>query len=125
MNLVDSSGWLEFFANGPNAHFFGEPLKSADIPLLVPTICLYEVFKQILRRYGRREAMEKATAMRQGIVVPLHDELAINAAVISHDKKLPMADSVILATAQHYAATLWTQDADFENIDGVRYIKKP
>lgn len=69
--------------------------------------------------------MEKATAMRQGIVVPLHDELAINAAVISHDKKLPMADSVILATAQHYAATLWTQDADFENIDGVRYIKKP
>ncbi len=124
MNLVDSSGWIEYFLDGPNAHFFAKPLNSKDTSLLVPTICIYEVFKTILRPLGRKDALEILTPMHEGVVVPLDDELAVTAAIISMDNKLAMADSIILATAQHYGATLWTQDMDFENIDGVRYIKK-
>lgn len=123
MNLVDSCGWLEYFAGGPNADFFAPPLES-DASLLVPTLCLYEVFKNVLARFGHEQAVEKVAVMRQGTVVPLDDNLALDAALLSHELKLPMADSVILATARSNNATLWTQDAHFEHIDGVRYCAK-
>lgn len=124
MNLVDSCGWLEYFAGGPNAKFFAPALESAHDTLIVPTFCLYEVFKNILGQFGREQAVEKIAVMRQGIVVPLDDTLALDAALLSNELGLPMADSVILATAQSRDALLWTQDAHFVSIKGVRYCAK-
>ncbi len=121
MNVVDSCGWLAYFAGGANADFFAPPLEAMDDTLLVPTLCLYEVFKNILGQFGREQAVEKAAVMRQGTLVALDDTVALDAALLSHELKLPMADSVILATARSRDAVLWTQDAHFEDIDGVRY----
>jgi len=106
MILVDSCGWLEYFAGGANSDFFALALEAEDIPLLVPTLCLYEVFKNVLVQFGREQAIEKTVAMRQGIVVPLDDSLALAAALLSHELKLPMADSVLLATARRHGAAL-------------------
>lgn len=125
MNLVDSCGWLEYFAGGSNADFFAPALESEEIPLLVPTLCLYEVFKKILAQFGREQAIEKVAAMRQGNVVSLDDSLALEAAILSHELKMPMADSILLATARSHGAVLWTQDAHFAGIEGVRYRAKP
>jgi toxin FitB len=124
MNVVDSCGWLEYFAGGPNAEFFAPPLESLDGTLVVPTLCLYEVFKNIFGQFGREQAVEKVAIMRQGTVIPLDDSLALDAALLSHEHKLPMADSVILATAYNCTAELWTQDAHFEHIHGVRFCAK-
>jgi len=124
MNVVDSCGWLEYFAGGPNADFFASPLESTEETLWVPTLCLYEVFKNILGQFGREQAVEKVAVMRQGTVVSLDDNLALDAALLSHELGLPMADSIILATARSCGAQLWTQDAHFEHIDGVRYCAK-
>lgn len=121
MNVVDSCGWLEYFAGGPNAKFFVPPLEAMSETLVVPTLCIYEVYKNILGQFGHEQAMEKIAVMRQGTVVALDDELAVDAGDLSHRLKLPMADSIILATARSYGALLWTQDAHFEHIDGVRY----
>lgn len=121
MNVVDSCGWLEYFAGGPNAEFFAPPLEAGDGSLIVPTLCLYEVYKIILGQFGRKEAGERIAVMKQGIIVSFNDTLALEAAVVSGESKLPMADSIILATAHSYNAVLWTQDAHFEHIDGVRY----
>ncbi|MBX3178560.1 MAG: type II toxin-antitoxin system VapC family toxin [Candidatus Hydrogenedentes bacterium] len=124
MNLVDSCGWLEYFADGPNAGFFAPALEAEESSLLVPTLCMYEVFKNILIQFGREQAVEKVAAMRQGIIVPLDDKLALDAALLSHELRLPMADSVMLATARAYRALVWTQDSHFEGLDGVRYQAK-
>lgn len=124
MNLVDSCGWLEYFAGGPNAGFFAPALEADRDTLLVPTLCLYEVFKNVLAQFGREQAVEKIAVMRQGIVLSLDDSLALDAAVLSHALKLPMADSVILATARSQNSTVWTQDAHFAGLDGVRYCAK-
>ena len=124
MNVVDSCGWLEYFADGPNADFFAPVLEDTDGALVVPTLCLYEVFKNILGQFDRKQAVEKVAIMRQGVVAALDDDLAIHAAVLSHELKLPMADSVILATAWSFDAVLWTQDAHFEHVEGVRYCAK-
>ena len=124
MNVVDSCGWLEYFAGGPSAGFFAPPLEAADGTLLVPTLCLYEVFKNILSQFGREQAVEKVAVMRQGTVLALDDTLALDAALISHELGLPMADSVIFATARSQNALLWTQDAHFERMAGVKYHKK-
>jgi predicted nucleic acid-binding protein len=124
MNVVDSCGWLEYFSGGPNADFFAPPLEAMDGTLVVPTLCLYEVFKSILVQFGREQATEKIAVMRQGNVVALDDGLALDAAVLSHGLRLPMADSMILATARHWDALLWTQDAHFEHLAGVRYCTK-
>ena len=124
MNVVDSRGWLEYFADGPNAEFFAPVLEGAGEALVVPTLCLYEVFKSVLGQFGRKEAIEKAAVMRQAVVIPLTDGLATQAALVSHGLKLPMADSVILTTARSVDAVLWTQDAHFENVEGVRYRAK-
>ena len=123
MNLVDSCGWLEYFADGTNAGFFAPPIKNSS-KLLVPTICLLEVFKVILRQRGENEALQAMAAMSQGDVVELDASIAITSAKISAEMNLPLADSVVLATARSNNATLWTQDADFKNIPGVKYKKK-
>lgn len=123
MNVVDSSGWLEYFADGPNADFFAPVLEKPD-ELLVPTISVYEVFKRVLQQRGKEAALEAVALMLQVETVDLDVTLALNAATISDELKIPMADSIILATARANNATLWTQDGDFEEISNVQYIAK-
>ena len=123
MNVVDSSAWLEYFANGPNATFFSRPIEQLE-ELLVPSLTIYEVFKRVLQQRDEGAALQAAAVMQQGAVVDLDARLALSAARISLESKLPMADSIVLATARSYGATLWTQDADFEGLTGVQYRKK-
>ena len=120
MNVIDSSAWLEYFANGPNASFFAGAVEQAD-ELLVPSLVIYEVFKRVLQQRNEGDALRAVSVMQQGLVVDLDTRLALSAARLSLDTKLPMADSVVLATARLHEATLWTQDADFEDVPGVRY----
>ena len=123
MNVVDSSGWLEYFADGPNADFFAPPIENS-VDLIVPSISLYEVFERVLQQRSEGDALQAVATMMQGQVIDLNDRLALEAAKISVEKKLPMADSVILATARAHQATVWTQDSDFEGLEGVKYIAK-
>ena len=123
MNIVDSSGWLAYFADEPNAEHFLSPLSDPAL-LVVPTVTIYEVFKVILRESSDNEALLAVVAMQKGTVVVLNAPLAIAAAKLSLEHNLPMADSIILATAQEFKATLWTQDSDFENISNVKYFPK-
>ncbi len=97
MNIVDSSGWLAYFADEPNAKYFLTPLN---------------------------EALQAAVAMQKGTVVDLTATLAIAASKLSLEHNLPMAHSIILATAKEFVATIWTQDSDFKNIGGVKYFPK-
>jgi toxin FitB len=120
MNVVDSSAWLEYFAAGPNAPFFSFAIEKTE-KLIVPSLSLYEVFRRVLQQRNENDALQAVTAMQQGRVVDLDATIALRAARISIDHKLPMADSVILATARAFGATLWTQDADFDGMPGVRY----
>ncbi len=123
MNVVDSSGWLEFFANGHNAEFFAPAIENTS-ELIVPTLSLYEVFRRVLQQRGEGDALQAVAAMMQGRVVDLDADMALSAARLSVAFKLPMADSVMLAAAQKGGATLWTQDADLKDIPGVEYIAK-
>ena len=112
-----------YLADGPNADFFANSiLATAD--LLVPTLSLYEVFKRVLQQRGEDDALQAVALMQQGTIVELSGSLALSAARISLNDKIPMADSIMLATARAYGATLWSQDSDFENIAGVRYVAK-
>jgi predicted nucleic acid-binding protein len=122
MNVVDSSGWLEYFANGPNADFFA-PAVERTSELIVPTLSLYEVFKHVLQQRGEGDALQAVAVMVQGTVVELDVDTALSAAKLSVDLKLPMADSVMLATSQRHGAVFWTQDAHFDGIQGVQYRK--
>lgn len=123
MNLVDSSGWLEYFVNGVNADFFASAIE--DVPrLVVPSLSLFEVFKRIVQQRGEGEALKAVAHMQQGRVVDLDSVLAVSAARLSVDLKLPLADSVILATAHASDAVIWTQDVDFARIEGVKYVAK-
>ncbi|MBN1900051.1 type II toxin-antitoxin system VapC family toxin [Candidatus Sumerlaeota bacterium] len=123
MNVVDSCGWIEYFWDKPGADFFTSPIQ--DTPnLIVPVICLYEVYKYMLTYTGKESAVEAIAIMHQGTVIEMDERIAIQAAIFSHDMKLPMADSIILATSRIYKATLYTQDKDFENIPGIKYQKK-
>jgi toxin FitB len=123
MNIVDSSGWLEYFSEGPNAEFFSAPLEDPTL-LIVPVITIYEVFKVVLREAGENEALQSIAAMQKGRIKDLTLSIAMNAAKISIQHSLPMADSIILTTANTFKCTLWTQDADFQNLPGVNYIPK-
>lgn len=123
MNVVDSSGWLEYFADGPNADNFAALLSRVE-ELLVPSITLYEVFKIVCRQRGEDAALQAVAMMQQGRVVDLISSTALMAAKLSLDLRIPMADSIILATAQAHGAVLWTQDDDFEGLPGVRYFPK-
>lgn len=123
MNVVDSSGWLEYVVDGPNAEFFAEPIEDPE-NLIVPSLSILEVFKWVLRERGENDALQTVALMQQGQVVDLDVSIATRAAKAGLDHKLPLADSVMLATAQVFNATLWTQDADFDGIPGVNYRPK-
>lgn len=124
MNVVDSSGWLEYFADGPNADFFSWAIE-ATAELLVPTVSLYEVFKRVMQQRGEGDALQAVALMQQGQVIELSSPLALSAARLSLAHRLPMADSMMLASAKAHGATLWTQDSDFDGIPGVKYqVKK-
>ena len=123
MNVVDYSGWLEYLARGTNVGFFA-PIVVETGTLIVPTVCMYEVFKRLLTQRGEEDALQAIGIMSLGIIADTTREVAVNAAYISSDLKIAMADSIILATARAYDATLWTQDADFKDIGGVQYIEK-
>ena len=123
MNVVDSSAWLEFFADGPNADYFAPAVEAVD-ELVVPTINLLEVFKRMRQQRGRSAAYRAVAQMRLGRVVDLDRKLAIAAARVGLTRKLAVADSIVLATAEAFGATLWTQDADFEGMKSVRYRRK-
>lgn len=123
MNLVDSSGWLEYFTDGSNATAFAEPLEDKT-NLVVSVINLYEVLKVVLRERGENSALQALALMRQGRVADVTMDISLSAAKTSHDRKIPMADSLIYATAQLYEATLWTQDEDFDGLPSVRFFSK-
>ena len=123
LNLVDSSGWIEYLADGPNAGIYAEPLSDAG-RLVVPTVCMFEVFRVVLRRRGEGDALRAAALMSRGREVPLTSALALEAARLAQDRGLAMADGIILATAELTGATLWTQDIDFEGMPRVRYAPK-
>jgi predicted nucleic acid-binding protein len=120
MNIVDSSGWLAYFADELNTKHFLPPLND-PASLVVPTVTIYEVFKVVLRESGENDALQAIAAMQKGTVVALTDSLAIAASKLSLQHALPMADSIILATAQEFNAIFWTQDSDLQNINNVRY----
>ena len=120
MNLIDSSAWLEYFADGPNAGFFAPAIERTR-DLLVPTIVVFEVYKCVLQQRQERAALEAVSVLQHGQLIELTASLAIAAARISQDEKLPMADSIILASARARNAIIWTQDNDFQKMDRVKY----
>jgi toxin FitB len=122
MNLVDSSGWIAYFFEGANASVFAQPIEDTD-HLVVPAICLYEVYKKVYLVADQARALRAIAQMKLGRVVPLEDEIALLAAQISLTCKLPMADSIIYATGQYEGAVVWTQDADFRGLSGVRFVE--
>ncbi len=120
MNLVDTSGWIEYFFGERNASYFAPPIEKTD-QLVVPVICLYEVFKKVNVVADEARALRAVAQMKQGHVVDISEDVALSAALISLKHKLPMADSLIYATARAQGATLWTQDEHFSNLLNVRY----
>ena len=123
MNVVDSSGWLEYFGKAENSHFFAPIIHQTDT-LIIPSISLYEVYKKIALQRDEEEALSAIGWMSTGKIVELTREIALFAADLSVEYKLPMADSMILATARANDATLWTQDEHFKDLEDVRYIEK-
>ena len=122
-NLVDSCGWLEYFAEGNNADFFAGAIEDAE-HLIVPSLCIAEVFKVLLREKDEDTALSAVSAMNQGTVIDLDVKIAIGAAKLGISHKLPLADSIIYATAKFNSALLWTQDKHFDNIPEVKYTPK-
>jgi toxin FitB len=123
MNVVDSSAWLEYFADGPNASIFAKPIE-ATRSLLVPSLALYEVFKRVSQQRDEDEALRAIAVMEQGKVLDLDRATALEAARVSIQYAIAMADSIMLATAQRHRATLWTQDSGFDGLPGTKYFAK-
>lgn len=123
MNVVDSSGWIEYFIGSSNADFFASAIEN-ESNLVVPSITIYEVFRKLLLEANEDTALRSVTQMQIGRVVNLDEPLAIDAARIGIDLKIPMADSIILATARAYGAILYTMDEHFNNLTGVKYFPK-
>lgn len=123
MNLVDSSAWLEYFAAGPAAGKFAAAIEATE-ELLVPSIVLLEVTRRVMQQRGEDAALQAAAVMHQGEIVPLDSGLALAAAKLGLENKLPMADSIIFATARQFGATLWTMDGDFEGLPNVKYFTR-
>jgi toxin FitB len=123
VNVVDSSGWSEYLSGGSNAGFFSEPIED-EANLLVPTLSLFEVHRHLLRHLGQDEALDVIASMRQGTIVELDDRVALDAAELSVTTRLALADSILIAVAQARGAVFWTQDADFEGLDNVRWKRK-
>lgn len=122
-NIVDSSGWLEYFADAKNANFFAPAIENTK-DLIIPSVSILEVFKHVLRHRSERQAFESIECMLQGVVVELDIEISLSAAKLGVQHKIPLADSIILATGFAYEATIWTQDADFKGLPQVKYIIK-
>jgi predicted nucleic acid-binding protein len=123
LNVIDSSAWLEYFANGPNAEAFKGAVEDIE-RLVVPSVCVYEVFRRILKQRDERTALRRISNLLQGRVVDLDAELALTAARLGVEHGLPLADSIVYATARAHGATLWTQDSDFEGLEDVRYVAR-
>jgi len=123
VNLVDSSAWLEYLADGPGAGSFEAAITKTN-DLLVPVICLYEVFKRVMQQRDEHTALRAVALMQQGKVVDMDADIALRAAKNSIEYKLPMADAIILATARAYEAVIWTQDAEFKDIQNVKFFAK-
>lgn len=123
MNVVDSSGWLEYFSDSENAVFFAKAIQDIE-NLIVPTICIYEVFKRMTILQGKDSALRAVGVMSLGKVSDLNLQISLSAAKISLEYKLALADSVILAIARANEATLWTQDEHFKDLEDVKYIEK-
>jgi len=123
MNVVDSSAWLEYFANGPNASFFTPPIEDIE-RLIVPSVTIYEVFKRVLQQRDEGQALQAIATMQQGTVVNLDERIAVNAARVGVDLKIPMADSIVLASARAYGAIVCTQDEDFKDLPNVQYRRR-
>lgn len=123
MNVIDSSVWLEYFADGPQSAAFASIIEHPQMQI-VPTITLYEVFKRVTQLRGENDAFQSIATMMQGAVVEFSPALALSAARLSSQLRLPMADSIILATARAYDAVLWSQDERFARIPGVRFVPK-
>ncbi len=124
MNVVDTSGWLEYFEGGRNAKKFSTPIKQLE-QLIVPTICIYEISKVILRESDENHLLQALAAIQKAKIVTLTPSISTSAARISLQYKLPMADSIIYTTASCFDATVWTQDVDFKGLPNVNYIPKP
>lgn len=122
-NVVDSSGWLEYFANASNADFFAPVIENTK-DLIVPSISILEVFKHVLRERSEQQAFEGIECMLQGNIVDLTIEISLNAAKLGVQHKIPLAESVILATGLIHNAIIWSQDSDFKGLPNVKYIKK-
>ncbi len=123
MNLVDSSGWLEYFADSVNAGNYAAAIENTH-ELIVSTVNIYEVFKKVLNEKDENHAMQAIALMQQAFVVEVNSQIALAAADTSLKLKLPMADSIIYSTAMYYNATVWTQDSDFLNVPNVKYFTK-
>ena len=123
LNVVDSSGWIEYFTGSPNAEIFAASIEATE-QLIVASISVLEVFRWVFREHGETDALRAAALMQQGHVVDLDTTLALRAAKLGIEHKLPLADSILLATSRVFGATLWTQDIDFEGIVGVQYHPK-
>jgi predicted nucleic acid-binding protein len=123
VNLVDSSAWLACFADEPNADFFAEAIEDSDL-LIVPSVCVHEVFKVVLRERGEDDAFSAVASMQRGIVVDLDADLALEAASVGLEEGLSFAGSVIYTIARREGATLWTRDAHFEGRPGVQFRRK-
>ncbi len=120
MNVVDSSGWIEYLTDGAGASFFASAIEKVD-SLIVPAIVINEVMRKTLRDAGESAAQTVLTALRQGRIVPLDEALAVSAARLGLHHRLPLADAIVLATTRAASAILWTQDKDFEGLSRVRY----
>ena len=123
LNVVDSSAWLAYFADEPTAEYFARAIEDTG-SLVVPVVCLYEVFKVLLRESGEDAAFQAVAAMQQGEVVELDANLALEAAKLGLEEGLAFADSIVLAVARQAGATLWTQDAHFAGKAGVQFRAK-
>jgi predicted nucleic acid-binding protein len=123
MNVVDSSGWLEYFADTPNGRIFAKIIGDPS-QVIVSSINIYEVFKRILQQRGDQDAFYAVAVMLESRVIGLDTQMSLEAVLLSREYKLPFADSILLATARAFEATLWTQDAHFAGIEGVEYIPK-
>jgi len=123
MNLVDSSGWLEYLSNGKQASIFAPVVQNTD-ELLVSVINKYEVLKRLMQDADSKKALNILAALYNGRLIEVTDTIALTAVELSFEFHLPFADSILLATARTEKAVLWTMDAHFKDIPGVQYFEK-
>lgn len=123
MILVDSSGWLAYFTDGANSDFFAKAILGTE-EIVIPTIVFYEIFKKTLSDKGEESALQTIGQLHKYKIVDLDEDLSLSAARISNEHKIPMADSIIYATAKKFGATIWTQDEDFKDLPNVKYVRR-